>query len=148
MGDVMRRLYWQERKAGWTARAALANAKARVEWEGLEGTHVRFRQEPDDCPRDALSYLEQDDWTDSREGRAVARQVRETAEPDGVWGLIAEYRIDPTREDWEHGASCWGLIGEDFAHIEADLMGECLEELRKARADVCPCCNGTGRKSG
>jgi hypothetical protein len=146
MNERTRRYYLREREAGWPARAALANAKARVEWEGLEGEHVRLRQEPDDSPD--LSFIDQDCYQDTREGRACARSIQETAERDGVWGLIAEYRIDPEREDWEHGASCWGLIGDDFAHVEADLMGECLEELRKARADVCPCCNGTGRRSG
>jgi hypothetical protein len=51
-------------------------------------------------------------------------------EVHGVWGCIVEIRPPACaccgRTDWQHGASLWGIVGDESYHreIERDLIAE------------------------
>lgn len=145
-----RREYDRHRGAGWDCGRAKYAADALYVFRKLEDAGLaRFRVEPDSDGRWALEYLDDPFYRDTREGRALAKLARETAERDGVWGLICEYRLPFGREydpdtgegltDWEHADSVWGMVGFDMSTDGADHCGylggfaaECLAQFKAA----------------
>src|SRR5262245_17299029 len=106
VSHTLRTLYHRERRLGFSAWQALRHARIRRTWEHLEDRYVRLRLEPDDGPD--LSYLEQGCYQGTREGRALAKQTRETVEREGVWGILGEYRLTDG-DSWHVADSVWGF---------------------------------------
>lgn len=128
--------YRDARAEGAPAAQALRNARTREKWEA-KGDAVRIRYVPDDSPD--LSFLDQDCYQGDREGRASAKAIRDEAEREGVWGMVAEYRC-PCCGEWKHGDSIYGMIGSPSERVEfhggylPDLQRQTLDALREACA--------------
>ena len=141
--NTLRTLYRRERQLGFTAQQALRHARIRRTWALLEDQYLRLRVEPDDSPD--LSFLEQDCYQDTREGRALAKQMRETAQRDGVWGIVGEYRL--SKEDcWHVADSVWGFVGDDWkdSGYDTDVMATTIAAFREAIQSRCPVCRRPG----
>lgn len=154
---TIRRLYFRERAKGHEARSAYRNAIVRAKWDALEDLGLVRLSFPYDDHAD-LSFLDQGHYQDSREGRALAKMLRERAERDGCYGIVGEYRLDPESGEWEQGDSVWGFIGdadisEEFGSglncYGPDIMDRTLDKFKAAWKDrvrdACPACHGTGR---
>lgn len=138
------RAYRAERKLGYSAQAAVYNAKTRLAWRAIEDDSdapaelgaVRLRLVPDECAD--LSFLEQDIFADTRDSEY------DRANNDGVWGMVGEYW---TGETWEHADSVWGFIGDDWRNsgYDVDVMRNTLDASRNLH--MCPLC-GHVRHSG
>lgn len=168
MSDRLRKLYRRVRenpcsgRVGFAAVDALREARIRLKWDLLESAgYVRIETPYDD---DAdLSWLEQDCFTGNRGEQAYVKRIRELADREGCFGMVAEFRTDLDSEDWEQADSVWGFIGYDDVSEDIgrnpcapDLMESAIEQFASAwresvqeerdrRAGRCPRCHGTGR---
>jgi hypothetical protein len=157
-------------RAGFNAIDAYDVAVTRVKFEALEDLGcVRMNVVDDDDPD--LSFLDQDCFNDTRGGIAATKKTREIARDEGVFGLVAEFTLDPLtdpespvyagwedRQDWNHGGSCFGFIGYKDADPRTNcyapqIMAETIAAFRDAwkahvranrKATPCPKCQGSG----
>jgi len=160
--------YRRLRKPGTKALGTYRTAKTLEAWrKAHDAGLVRIRVVPDECCD--IANLEGDTYNpaanpDIRPERLERERAEFVAriERDGVWGIVAEYRLEqceacqrdpayscnfvvhpchynPDYSDntdhagWEHGASCYGFVGDDATDAvnQSDLMTECLAELAK-----------------
>jgi hypothetical protein len=93
-----------------------------------------------------LSFLDQDLYQDTREGRANAKAIREAAERDGGFGVVGEFRLDPEDDDedaWQNGDAVWGHVGYEDAKTSPyipDIKATTIDALRTALKSRCPLC--------
>lgn len=141
----VRAIYARNRCEHSRAESVLRCARA---WVAFREAHdkglVRLLYVADDDGSSALEWLEQDAGDmaqgNSRSWEATRKQERARAERDGVWGLVAQYRVSE-HEDWEDADSCWGFVGEDgrgVMYYAIDLARAALNAL--ADAPTCPTC--------
>jgi hypothetical protein len=167
IGAKLRRLYQEHRKAGWDARSSLRAARIRRQWRKLEWNgFVRLRAVEDDAfdPDDLACSCEDPHCLSGPD------RIRDTIEHLGVWGTVAEFRLDATTSEddpdsWEQADSCWGHIGYRdvlsptenayvIDHMAATIDAfakawreSCAAERHVARG-ACPHCRGTGVYQG
>jgi len=141
----VRAIYARNRSDGSRAGALLSCARA---WIAFREAHdkglVRLLYVSDDNGSNALEWLEQDASEvaqgNTRSWDATRKSERARAERDGVWGLVAQYRVSKS-DDWEDADSCWGFVGDDGREIAGyaiDLARSALKAL--ADAPTCPTC--------
>jgi hypothetical protein len=120
---------------GWPASDALRAARIREAFDALEDEDlVRLRAVPDE-----------DDWTctepdfDGQYARKCdadrAREEYEAAiEQDGLWILVAEYRLSED-DPWEHADACGGFLGDDLEDngYDVDLRRSAVDAYHEAR---------------
>lgn len=119
--------YRRQRAKGWRAQTALQHAKTLLAFNALDGDTVRLRWIPDqECFDD--SYI--DTWTDQSEAQReqARKELWESIERDGVWGLVGEVRCKCC-QSWEEVDSCWGFVGQDAGGYEFDIMAACLDKV-------------------
>ena len=134
------RQYKQFRGQGMRAVDALCAAKIKDTWDNLESVGlVRCHFCPDDTPYDD-SHI--DTWTDVSEERRkrTKNDLWDTIERDGVWGFVAEYRLDRESDRWEHGDDVWGFIGTDAHGYEHDIKESTIQVLVRALKSRCQNC--------
>lgn len=161
----IRTLYLEERRngrtSGWVGHAALGAYRAalvRIKWEAIEDMGlVELDWESDDDPD--LSWLNEEDYSDTRQDRACYKHNVAIVRDYGARGLIGRYRLCPDAR-WETGDALWGIVEDEsnpersFAAI--DIMSETLKTFRDAfkralrehqdrSAGRCPHCHGSGR---
>jgi len=144
-GDIPK-LYARMREEGIRASTVLSRARtiARFRAED-ESENVRLVYADDLEGSHALEWLDQTaEQIGMSKGQweAIGKRERARAESDGVFGLLGQYRTDPS-EEWEDGDSVWGFIGSDgldAGGYAADIMAQTLEILDKARAECCRTC--------
>jgi len=156
------RLYQSERKRGFQAKHALFNAQTRLEWDKHEVAEyssgeaidpqpgsVRLRILPDDHVDldnlfgDTYNPQVNSDIPETRLEREREQEV-DRVNRDGVWGIVGEY-FDG--EEWQHGDSCWGFVGDDWKHsgYDTDIMHATLNAAQSIR--VCPTCKRPYKKA-
>jgi len=147
MNKTIAREYFRLRKLGMggivgqDAKNCLNTAVSNVAWDRLESAGlVRLSIIPDDYYDD--SYI--DTWDDASESRReqIKKELWEKIERDGVWGIVGEYKIDPESENWEHGDSCFGFIGDEwrdsgYDHSIKELTITALQQALKNRCSMC-----------
>jgi RimJ/RimL family protein N-acetyltransferase len=163
----IRRRYADFRRAGESAAHALRSARIEERFERLESrglVEIDIRWDDD---ADVSSFLDQDHYKDTREGRALAKHNREIIERDGAECWIGRFRLDDESR-WISADSIGGCIGYDdfsrdgnrrrfsgyWSDIQAETIRQYLNAIRAERrrnrdvaAGNCPHCHGTGRIS-
>lgn len=109
MNQRATRHYKRLREKNWHAHAACRAAKAKEAFEVFASAGLaRLRVESDDmrCAEDLMP-----------DGSAKEqKEYLERAARLGIYGIIIEARNPLSGDDgpWEHIASCWGFIGDDW----------------------------------
>lgn len=79
-----------------------------------------------------------DGWNDDRSSVAVRKREEKRAQDSGVWGVVAQYRVDAdspwTRCD-DIDAEVWGFIGDDWISKPAEFMRAALDARAEALAE-------------
>lgn len=161
----LRTYYRQERskprtfRVGFNALDAYRVAITRIRFAALENLDLVRLEVVDDFSPD-LSFLDQEDFNDTRQGIALTKQTRRLATDEGVYGIVGQYRLSED-DEWEHADSCYGFIGyvdarPETNHVAPDIMDATIDAYAAAhRAELtrqrdlangrCPTCHGTGK---
>jgi len=53
-------------------------------------------------------------------------------EAEGVWSVLAQYRLDLTADNWQTVDSIWGFVGQDCHDYEGDLLESAYDGFKTA----------------
>ena len=115
--------------------AALACGLGINDGDPDEGT-VRLLIVFDDCGD--LDDIVGDGWNDDRSSVAARKREEKRAQDSGVWGVVAQYRVDadsPWQRCEDIDAEVWGFIGDDWISEPTEFMRAALDARAEAIAE-------------